>query len=66
VLPRVVVRVQKAVRRLTGLDEVEFELSGERNERSWQKMLVRVHGRELEVERRLKRAERGLNRLRLN
>ena len=65
-LPRVVVQVRRAVRRLAGLDEVEFALSGERNERSWDKMLARVQSREFEVERRLSRAERALNRLRLN
>lgn len=62
-LPRVVVRVRKAVRHLAGLGEEEFARSGERNEQNWQAMIARVQMRDREVERRLRRAERGLNRL---
>jgi hypothetical protein len=57
-------RVQKVVRHWAGLDEGEFELTGERNEQSWYDMLDRVQSRDRELERRLTRAERGLNRLR--
>ena len=63
-LPRMVERVQKVVRHWAGLDEDEFELTGERNEQSWYDMLDRVQSRDRELERRLTRAERGLNRLR--
>ena len=61
-LPRVVVRVRKFVRRLSGLDE-EYARSGAKNEQNWQAMLARTYMREFEVERRMKRAERALNRL---
>jgi hypothetical protein len=62
VLPRVVVRMRKFVRHLSGLDE-EFARSGEVNEQKWQAMLARTYVRDFEVERRMKRAERALNRL---
>jgi len=56
-------RVQKFVRHWAGLDEDEFELTGERNEQSWYDMLDRVQSRDRESERRLRQAERSLNRL---
>lgn len=57
-----VLRVRKAVRRLAGLGEDEFELSGERNEQSWYDMLERVQYGDRERERRIRQAERALNR----
>ncbi len=64
-LPRWVVRVRRAVRHLTGLDGDEAELAGERIEQSWYDMMARMRSRDREVERRLNRAERALNRLSL-
>ena len=63
VLPRMVLRVRKAVRHLAGLGEDEFELTGERNEQSWYDMLERVQYGDRERERRIRQAERALNRL---
>jgi hypothetical protein len=63
VLPRVVVRVRKFVRHLSGLDEDDFARRGEINEQDWQAMIARIQSRDFEVERRMKRAERALNRL---
>ena len=62
VLPRVVVRMRKFVRHLSGLDE-QYARSGKKNEQNWQAMLARTYMRDFEVERRMKRAERALNRL---
>jgi hypothetical protein len=63
VLPRIVVRVRKFVRRLSGLDDEEFARSGEHNEQDWQAMIARIQGRDYDVERRMRRAETALNRL---
>jgi hypothetical protein len=65
VLPRLVVRVRRAVRHVTGLDAHEPELSGERNVESWDNMIAQVRGRDREYERRLRRAEQALNQLSL-
>ena len=64
-LPRVVVRVRKAVRRLVRRPEL-VEPTGPEIEASWQQMLDGVHARDREAERRLARAERALNRLSLH
>ena len=64
-LPRVMVRVRKAVRQLrrrTG-DNV---LSGAETEARWHAMIYEIGEREREAERRLAHAERALNRLTLN
>ncbi len=63
-LPRMVLRVRKAVRHLSGLGEDDLARSGEWNEQSWQAMIARMRSRDREVERRLNRAEQALNRLR--
>lgn len=55
------VRVTKAVRRLARRPEPE-EMSGAENEASWQQMLSRVESRDRDIEQRLSRAERALNR----
>jgi len=65
VLPRLVVRVRRAVGHLTGLTAHEPELSGERNVESWDNMMAQVRGRDREYERRIRRAEQALNRLSL-
>jgi transcription elongation GreA/GreB family factor len=65
VLPRVVLRVRKAVRQLARREETA-DLSGAQNEASWQNMLDRVEQRDREIEARLARAERALNRLTLS
>ena len=64
-LPRVVLRVRKAVRQLAHREETA-DLSGAQNEASWQNMLDRVEQRDREIEARLARAERALNRLTLS
>ena len=64
-LPRVVLRVRKAVRQLARREETA-DLSGAQNEASWHNMLDRVEQRDREIESRLARAERALNRLTLS
>ncbi len=59
-LPRVVVRVRRAVRRFVGHPEMN-EPSGPEIEARWQAMLFEVGRRDREAERRLRAAERGLN-----
>ena len=62
-LPRLVLRVRKAVRRLTAADVVEASLSGDEIERRWGSMLDRLQREDREAERRLERAADALNRL---
>jgi hypothetical protein len=66
VLPRLVLRVRKAVRRLSRRNEDVLGLSGAANEARWQEMLSELEARERAAERRLAAAERALNRLSLN
>jgi hypothetical protein len=66
VLPRLVVRVRKAVRRFNWLDGEVEDVSGAENEARWQAMLSGIAERDREAERRLARAERALNRLSLS
>jgi hypothetical protein len=66
VLPRLVVRVRKAVRRFNWLDGEVEDVSGAENEARWQAMLSDIAERDREAERRLARAERALNRLSLS
>lgn len=62
-LPKVVLRVRKAVRRLA-FDPLELEQStGTENVAGWKNMMSRVRQRDREIERRLAQAERALNRL---
>ena len=62
-LPRLVLSVRKAVRRLR-MDDVEVEPTGAENLARWETMMDWVHRRErLETERRLADVEAELNRL---
>jgi hypothetical protein len=65
-LPRVIVRVRKAVRRLARRDGDEAVLSGAENEARWHAMIYRIGERDREAEHRLAQAEQALNRLNLN
>jgi hypothetical protein len=66
VLPRLVLRVRKAVRRLTVQDGHEDGLSGAETQARWDAMLYEMDERNREAERRLAAAERALNRLSLD
>ena len=65
-LPRLVVRVRKAVRRLRSAEIDEHELSGAETQARWDAMLYEMDERGREAERRLAEAERALNRLSLS
>ena len=67
-LPRLVVQVRRAVRRLKARTEVvdPSEPSGARNEAHWQDMLSEIAARDRAAEDRLAAAERALNRLSLH
>jgi hypothetical protein len=65
VLPRLVLRMRRAVRRLQR-DGENLDLSGADNSARWQAMLSEMDERDRAVERRLSDAERALNRLDLN
>jgi hypothetical protein len=62
VLPRVMLRVKRVVRRLTP-DPVKLAPTGPENTASWNRMLARFDRPDFDVERRLKAVERELNRL---
>ena len=64
-LPRLVLRVRRAVRRLQR-DGEEIDDSGADNSARWQAMLSEINERDRALERRLSEAERALNRLHLN
>jgi hypothetical protein len=66
VLPRLVVNVRKAVRRLTARAAEQEEVSGAENQARWRAMLSEIEYRDRAHERRLAEAERALNRLSLN
>jgi hypothetical protein len=66
VLPRLVLRVRKAVRRLGVQDSDEDGLSGAETQARWDAMLYEMDERNREAERRLAAAERALNRLSLD
>jgi len=66
VLPRLVVSVRKAVRRLRSAETDGQELSGAETQARWDLMLYEMDERGREAERRLAEAERALNRLSLN
>ena len=62
-LPRLVLRVRRAVRRLkVRAGDVE-ELSGAQNQARWDAMLYEMDERRRAAERRLAEAEQALNRL---
>ena len=63
VLPRLVLRVRKAVRRLKARADDGQDLSGAATQARWQAMLYEMDARNREAERRLAEAERALNRL---
>ena len=65
-LPRLVLRVRKAVRRLKALDGIEGDVSGADNRERWRAMLSEMDERGRAAERRLAEAEQALNRLGLN
>jgi len=62
VLPRLVLRVRRAVRRLK-VRAGDVELSGAQNQARWDAMLYEMDERRRAAERRLAEAERALNRL---
>ena len=63
-LPRVVLRVKRAVCRWSRPEE--FALSGAETEASWQRMIERLRRPPSETERRMAEIERELNRLGLD
>ena len=65
-LPRLVLRVRKAVRRLRVQDGDEQDLSGAETQARWDAMLYEMDERRRASERRLAEAERALNSLRLD
>jgi hypothetical protein len=66
VLPRLVLRVRRAVRRLRArADGVEY-LSGVETQARWDAMLYEMDERRRATERRLAEAEQALNRLSLD
>ena len=65
-VPRVIVRMRKAVRRLALRPKLLVEPTGAETEAEWQSMLSRIEARDLEVEQRLTQAERALNKLTLS
>ena len=61
-LPRLVLRVRRAVRRLK-VRAGDVELSGAQNQARWDAMLYEMDERRRAAERRLAEAEQALNRL---
>ena len=61
-VPRLVLRMKRAVRRYTRRPE-EFAPTGPETAESWKAMLARLDSMETETERRLRAVERELNRL---
>lgn len=64
-LPRLVLRMRRAVRRLQR-DGEEVDLSGADNSARWRAMLSEINERDRALERRLSDAERALNSLDLD
>ena len=64
-LPRLVLRMRRAVRRLQR-DGEDRDLTGAENQARWHAMLSEIDERDRALERRLSDAERALNRLDLN
>jgi tRNA U34 5-carboxymethylaminomethyl modifying enzyme MnmG/GidA len=65
VLPRLVLRMRRAVRRLQRNGE-NLDLIGAANSARWKAMLSEIDERDRALERRLTEAEQALNRLDLN
>ncbi|RYE07289.1 MAG: hypothetical protein EOP22_18455 [Hyphomicrobiales bacterium] len=65
-MPRVIVKVRKAVRRLARRPDEDIEPTGAETEAQWQEMLYRIAEANRESERRLAAAERALNGSSLN
>ena len=65
-VPRVVLRMRKVVRRLALRPLALDERTGAENEADWQSMLSAIEARDREAERRLARAEAALNKLTLS
>ena len=65
-LPRLVLRVRKAVRRIAGPADEVSDLSGAENRARWSAMISSIDERDRATERRLAEAERALNRLNHN
>ena len=65
-LPRLVLRVRKVVRRIADPAGDGSDLSGAENRARWQAMISGLHERDRAAERRLAEAERALNRLNRN
>ena len=65
-LPRLVLRVRRAVRRLKVREPQQTDLSGVDNRERWQAMLSEIDERGRAAERRLAEAEQALNRLGLD
>jgi len=61
-VPRLVLRVRRAVRRHAARPE-EFAPSGPETAESWKAMLARLDSLESDTEQRLRAVERELNRL---
>ena len=64
-VPRMVLRVKKAVRRLA-LRPKALGQSGAATQADWDAMISRMDARDAEAERRLAQAERALNKLTLS
>ena len=62
-LPRLVLRMRKAVRRMKARNADDVGLSGDETQARWHAMLDEIDAKSREVERRLAEAERALNRL---
>ena len=65
-LPRLVLRVRKVVRRIADPAGDGSDLSGAENRARWQAMISGLQERDRAGERRLAEAERALNRLNRN
>jgi hypothetical protein len=66
VVPRVILRVRKAIKNLTMVEPEDPAVEGAAIEAEWQDMLARVAYAAREEERRLVRAEKALNRMSLH
>ena len=65
-VPRLLVRVRKALKRLPSVEPRDPAIEGPAIAAEWQNMIARVAHKSRERERRLESAERALNRLGLH
>ncbi|HWA18167.1 MAG TPA: hypothetical protein VG757_04165 [Devosia sp.] len=65
-VPRLLVRVRKALKRLPSAEPIDPDIEGPAITAEWQNMIARVAYKSRERERRLVSAERALNRLGLH